>query len=401
MNQLAERTERLPMDSVGMSTGATGAKIAPQNLAEVVKFAEVMCRADIALPKHLRGNAGACMAVALQALDWQMNPFAVASKSYQVNGTIAYEAQLIAAVVNTRSGIKGRLRYSYEGTGTDMTCTVSGTLDGEEYSYTSPPVGLITPKNSPLWKTDQQQQLGYYSARSWARRYTPEVILGVYDREEAEQFQGPDNARDITPQPSVMQRLRQNAAHRPEGEREGFDASFVHSETETAQAGDIFDDDLESGDAPVPPDAAAGSLIPASAEPAGAAPAGSPIPDATETPVADLASGEDPAGGAETAPSQPPAGSRDPETETLIQFARDVLPMAADREATGAALKAIENEWAPKIKALSPDGQAKATSISKSMRAIFNGNTSLESAIDYYADVLGCSVEELGGRANG
>ncbi len=54
MNQLATNNERLPMDSVGMSTGATGAKIAPQNLAEVVKFAEVMCRADIALPKHLR-----------------------------------------------------------------------------------------------------------------------------------------------------------------------------------------------------------------------------------------------------------------------------------------------------------------------------------------------------------
>ncbi len=70
------------------------------------------------------------MAVALQALDWQMNPFAVAGKSYQVNGTIAYEAQLIAAVVNTRSGIKGRLRYAYDGAGNDMTCTVTGTLDG-------------------------------------------------------------------------------------------------------------------------------------------------------------------------------------------------------------------------------------------------------------------------------
>lgn len=255
MNQLATNNERLPMDSVGMSTGSTGAKIAPQNLAEVVKFAEVMCRADIALPKHLRGNAGACMAVALQALDWQMNPFAVASKSYQVNGAIAYEAQLIAAVVNTRSGIKGRLKYRYDGTGNDMTCTVTGVIDGDELEYTTPAIGSITTKNSPLWKSDPQQQLGYFAARSWARRHTPEVILGVYDREEAEHFQGPDNARDITPaQPSVMQRLRaaQESPQQPEDEREGFDAAFVHSETETALTGEIIDNTPSDDTPPAP-----------------------------------------------------------------------------------------------------------------------------------------------------
>jgi len=215
MNQLATSNERLPMDSVGITTGSAGAKIAPQNLAEVVKFAEVMCRADIALPKHLRGNAGACMAVALQALEWQLSPFAVASKSYAVNGAIAYEAQLIAAVVNTRSGIKGRLRYRYDGSGNDLTCTVTGILDDQECEYTTPPIGSITTKNSPLWKSDPQQQLGYFAARSWARRHCPEVILGVYDRDEAEQFRGPDNAKDVTP--SVMDRLKaQNATQEPQ-----------------------------------------------------------------------------------------------------------------------------------------------------------------------------------------
>ncbi len=201
MNQLA--TRETSINTVSVSAGATGSNIAPQNLGEVVRFAEVMSKADIALPKHLRNNAGACMAVAMQALEWQMSPFAVASKSYSVNGTIAYEAQLIAAVVNTRSGIKGRLKYEYKGTGNDMTCTVSGILDGETYEYTSPSVGSITTKNSPLWKSDPQQQLGYFAARSWARRYVPEVLLGVYDREEAQDFQGADNAKNITPVQTV------------------------------------------------------------------------------------------------------------------------------------------------------------------------------------------------------
>ncbi len=231
MNQIAPRETSI--NSVNVASGANGTSIAPQNLGEVVRFAEVMCKADIALPKHLRGNAGACMAVAMQALEWQMSPFAVASKSYSVNGTIAYEAQLIAAVVNTRSGIKGRLKYAFNGSGNDMTCTVTGTLDGEECEYTSPTVGTIPTKNSPLWKSDPQQQLGYFSARSWARRHCPEVLLGVYDRDEVENFQGPDNAKDVTP--SVMQRLQQRQTE--PAAREGFSKDFVTTETETLAIG--------------------------------------------------------------------------------------------------------------------------------------------------------------------
>lgn len=221
-----QQPQSTPLSAVGMSRDGTRFSIAPENLGEVVKFAEVMSRADIAIPKHLRGNPGACMAVTLQALGWQMDPFMVASKSYSVSDRIAYEAQLIAAVVNTRSGIKGRLRYAFEGEGAELRCTVSGELDGEECVYVSPKVGQITTKNSPLWKTDPQQQLGYYGARSWARRHCPEVILGVYDREEAEEF------KDVTPQTSgFADRLANN------GNTGGFDPVAVDTALQTAQDG--------------------------------------------------------------------------------------------------------------------------------------------------------------------
>lgn len=230
-----------PMAQVGMAREGSGSRIAPQNLGEVVKFAEVMSRADIALPKHLRGNPGACMAVALQALDWQMNPFAVASKSYSVNNIIAYEAQLIAAVVNTRSGIKGRLRYDYEGEGATLTCTVTGTLDGTECTYQSPPMGAITTKNSPLWKTDPRQQLGYYSARSWARRHCPEVILGVYDRDEAEEI------KDVTPPTGT------GLAARLQGGEGGFNAATIESALAGSQEGENADPGAEQPDGPEQP----------------------------------------------------------------------------------------------------------------------------------------------------
>ncbi len=59
MNQLVP-SDQTSTKEIGIVTGAGGSSIAPQNLGEVVRFAEVMARADIALPKHLRGNAGAC-----------------------------------------------------------------------------------------------------------------------------------------------------------------------------------------------------------------------------------------------------------------------------------------------------------------------------------------------------
>lgn len=246
MNQIVP-ADQTSTREIGIAVGAGGASIAPQNLGEVVRFAEVMCRADIALPKHLRGNAGACMAVALQALEWQMSPFAVASKSYAVNGAIAYEAQLIMAVINTRSGIDGRLKFRFEGEGPERVCIAYGKIDGEELDVTSPKFRDITPKNSPLWKSDPDQQQCYYTARAWGRRHTPEVILGVYDRDEVEQFRDSENAKDVTPL-SERLKLAKIEQHETAGATEGFDKSFVTAETEAlADAGTASQGEAEAG----------------------------------------------------------------------------------------------------------------------------------------------------------
>lgn len=374
MNQLATSNERLPMDSVGISSTGTGAKIAPQNLAEVVKFAEVMCRADIALPKHLRGNAGACMAVALQAMEWELSPFAVASKSYAVNGAIAYEAQLIAAVVNTRSGIKGRLRYRYEGTGGDMTCTVTGVLDGDECEYTTPPIGSITVKNSPLWKSDPQQQLGYFAARSWARRHCPEVILGVYDRDEAEQFRGPDNAKDVTPESPVMARLRaQSATQEAADEQEGFSRSFVAEQTEEPLTGEIIEQENAGEDIPAP-----------SADDA------APIPATAASTEGDGIAAQSPS------PSNPlPSELR----QHLMDFARNASKIVEDTSLTDdGKTKTIEKMVLNYQDAIDQADWGKISAITVPLQAVFAGKRTMQQARKFIAgDLLDCSVEEIGG----
>ncbi|MXN46097.1 hypothetical protein GR138_12940 [Shinella kummerowiae] len=369
------------MDSVGISNGSAGAKIAPQNLAEVVKFAEVMCRADIALPKHLRGNAGACMAVALQALEWQLSPFAVASKSYAVNGAIAYEAQLIAAVVNTRSGIKGRLRYRYEGEGDKLTCTVTGILDDEECSYTTPTIGSITTKNSPLWKSDPQQQLGYFAARSWARRHCPEVILGVYDRDEAEQFRGPENAKDVTP--SVMDRLKaQSATQEPQGDREGFSRAFIADQTEEhsdAITGEIIDNQ--------------------NTDTADQSPSGHVSVDDETAPVS---SQED--GGEALPPSASSPSSSiltDADRALFIECAFKLFAITVQEDLDGPAKRGVlasaKDNWKEAIRS---EHHPKLASIFLAADSVITGkNKDRAGAIREVAGWLECAPEEIGGAA--
>lgn len=227
---------------VGMTAfGGGGSLPALQSLADVVSIAQLMAKAGIAVRKHLRENPGACLGVTMQALRWEMDPFAVANKTYAVSDQLAYEAQLVAAVVISRAPIAKRPKYTYEGEGTDRQCTVTVEMaDGDVLDYTTPKVGKIPIKNSPLWKADEDQQLGYYAIRSWARRHTPDVILGVYTPEEIEHA---EPMRDVTPATSgVMERLQTS-----ETGKAGFAADNVARET-TSGAEDIHDAEVETID---------------------------------------------------------------------------------------------------------------------------------------------------------
>jgi hypothetical protein len=184
--------------------------LAFQNADQAMNFARMMAVSSVAVPKHLRGNPGACLAVVIQAIEWRLSPYAVANKSYSVNDRLAFESQLIQAVILQRAPIEGRLKVEYTGEGEQRVCRVWATLqNGDVVDYTSPPRGRITPQNSPLWKTDPDQQQFYFSARALCRRHFPDVLLGIYARDELEDSPriGPDRARDVTPAKTIAEKL--------------------------------------------------------------------------------------------------------------------------------------------------------------------------------------------------
>lgn len=178
------------------------------------KFAETMAAGVATVPKHLRGNVADCFAVCTQAQIWRMNPYAVAQKTHiSQSGALGYEAQLVNAVITTLAPIENRPDYEFlgdwskilgkveerksdqggkyyvatwkpadeAGLGVIVRCTLKGESAPREVQV------MLTqayPRFSTQWATDPQQQICYLAVRKWARRFTPDVLLGVYTPEE-------------------------------------------------------------------------------------------------------------------------------------------------------------------------------------------------------------------------
>lgn len=179
----------------------------PSRFHQAVELAKVMAKADC-MPAHLKGKPADCLRVVELAHRANQSPYAIADKTYFVGGKIAFEGQLCAALVNAHSSIEERLSYDYEGDEdkpATLKCVVSAKLKGEANPRTVRVTWIQGDAQSKgakdKWQSQPAQQLAYYGARVWARRHTPEILLGMYTVDELEAGHiGPDHAREINPQ---------------------------------------------------------------------------------------------------------------------------------------------------------------------------------------------------------
>lgn len=161
----------------------------------MIKTAEIMSAGKTTVPQHLRGSLGDCMAIVIQAAQWDMNPFSVAQKTHLVNGALGYEAQLVNAVIITRAPIASRPKFQWEGDWINvngkteksdkLAVTISAIFIGDtEPTTLRVSMAQVGVRNSPLWESDPRQQLAYLAIKRWARLYCPDVLLGVYSADE-------------------------------------------------------------------------------------------------------------------------------------------------------------------------------------------------------------------------
>lgn len=198
MNDITTIENITPVREMPATTQTSTASLVLSNeaMGSVLRIADLMASGRTTIPKHLQGSQGDCFAVSLQAMQWGMNPFAVAQKTHLVNGTLGYEAQLVIAVLNSSPALATRLNYqwseNWQGVNgkndksPERWCTVWATLKGEAepraLTVSMAQVGDV--RNSPNWVSDPRQQLAYLAAKRWGRLHAPDVILGVYTPDE-------------------------------------------------------------------------------------------------------------------------------------------------------------------------------------------------------------------------
>ena len=78
------------------------------------QIATFLARADGITPKHLLGKLEACFFVVEAAMNWRLNPRAVACATYQTpNGQVGFEGKLCQAILENSGKIDGSVRYEH------------------------------------------------------------------------------------------------------------------------------------------------------------------------------------------------------------------------------------------------------------------------------------------------
>ena len=244
-DELNVANDAMPTDFDRLIQGSVNQLIfSDARMDRMMKMAEILAKGKVTVPQHLQNNVGDCMAIVLQAAQWNMDPFAVAQKTHLISGKLGYEAQLVNAVIITRAPVTGRPQYEWFGDWAKIigkfkdktnakgeTYRVPGwTLDDEKglgiriwmtmRGETEPRVLELlltqaTVRNSTLWAGDPKQQLAYLAIKRWARLYCPDVLLGVYSVDELESPEPVATAPSPEPTATATARLKARLAPQP------------------------------------------------------------------------------------------------------------------------------------------------------------------------------------------
>lgn len=251
ITRIEERIDRTAAGATDIRMDMGGIQF--KSMIELMEFAKLMAVSGAAVPIHLRGNPGACLAICTRALRFGFDPFSLAEHSYAMEKsvknesgqwekveTIAYDSFVLSAIINAHAPLTGRIDFLYFGDGDLRKCKAFATPRGASkvLEHESPALGDLKKmrgrndkgqiKGSQLWdgpKSDQQ--LAYDTRRDFCRKYFPEVLLGWYDKEEMEA------AQDVTPaKPDVGSRLSKKTGARGFSES-GVAAALAHTAGET------------------------------------------------------------------------------------------------------------------------------------------------------------------------
>ena len=175
------------MNAITKAPVFTGNALMPTDMRSAMDLASMMARAKL-VPTHLQDKPGDCLRTCNRAKHAMGHVSVCRGAIHQRHflGKLMFEGKLVSAAVQSSGILSSRLAYDFDGEGASRAVTVRGTIRGEDEPRTIRVTLAEAKTTNGMWQKQPDQQLVYFGTRAWARRHTPEIMLGVYSPEEME-----------------------------------------------------------------------------------------------------------------------------------------------------------------------------------------------------------------------
>lgn len=167
------------------------------NSAGAFELAQRMSKAlssSSIVPNAYQGNVGNCMIALEMASRLNASPLMVMQNLHIINGRPAWGSQYIIAMINQSRKYKTELQFEIKGQGDARSCTAF-VLDKNDHRVEGPTISIQMAKaegwydkNGSKWKTMPDVMLRYRAAAFFGRLNCPEMIMGIYTRDEVIEF---------------------------------------------------------------------------------------------------------------------------------------------------------------------------------------------------------------------
>lgn len=165
-----------------------------QGFNTAVRMAQALSKSSI-VPREYQGEAGLGNAIVALEMSSRLNisPLMVMQNLYTtVNGRPAWSSQFIIAMINNSGKYKTELQFEFvnEDKGDERGC-YAYVVDRGGKRLVGPTITIKMAKdegwyqrNGSKWKTMPEIMLRYRAASFFGRLYCPDLVMGLYSREE-------------------------------------------------------------------------------------------------------------------------------------------------------------------------------------------------------------------------
>ncbi len=188
----------------------------PVAMNQIQQLSGLMANTQGIVPRHFNNNPGACFSIIMQAGRWGMDPFSLAQHTFDIGGKLGFEAKVIQSVLQAAGGIKFTSKYNGDWSKVrgktverearskgpndkpkkyrvanwkdhdeiGLSVTLTGTWPDGRKETMVVEMNSCHPRQSTNWANDPEQQVWYSAIKKFGRRYAPELLLGVSDRDD-------------------------------------------------------------------------------------------------------------------------------------------------------------------------------------------------------------------------